>query len=64
MSEGFETGDDVYCAFKDEKDLYRDGWFILKEFGASGVIISTRSGSVLFVPHSRILKIKKKGGSS
>ena len=57
----FKYGEEVFVAFNDEKDIYRDGWFIFCELGSTGLIVRTKQGGVLLVPIARLLKMKRKG---
>ena len=58
----FKYGEEVFVAFNDEKDIYRDGWFIFCELGSTGLIVKTKQGGILLVPIVRLLKMRKKGG--
>ena len=61
MSNEFKSGDEIFISFLDEKDIQRDLWAYVVEVGMSASIVKTKSGSVMFIPVQRILKLKKKG---
>lgn len=63
MSDEFKYNEEIFVSFFDEKNIQRDGWYYVVEIGQTAVTIKAKSGNIIFIPISRILKIKKKGGN-
>ncbi len=50
----------VFCAYLDDNETKKQGYFNLVERGKTAVILKTKSGNILFIPIRRVLKIKQK----
>lgn len=61
MDNGFKSGDEVFCSYKNDDGNIKSGWFSLVEISSTAVILRTRENSVLFFPIDKILKMKKRG---
>jgi len=61
MGNGFIENKQIFLAYTNDNDERREGFFILKDWGKTGVIVKTTHGNILFIPNNRIIKAKQEG---
>lgn len=58
--DGYDIKGRAFISYLDERNLTREGIVDILRFDASFVQFRTSNGTVVFIPTSRILKIKEK----
>ncbi len=56
---GLQIGKKTFCSYLNDDGVERTGFFELVEITDNSVTLKTNSGSLLFLPIQRLLKIKQ-----